>query len=141
MNRCQILKSNPILVLRVPGGLGYQVSRQSAHEGGKVINCRHRLYMMSLSEGHSAAGRIMSMKNSDDTIGIEPVIFRLVAQYLSQLRHRVSLVNFQSLFLFFSLFYIVLDYITLNGRIHGERFEKELGSSNPGTVPVCSYRN
>jgi hypothetical protein len=27
---------------RVPGGLGYQVSRQLAHEGGKVVSPMHR---------------------------------------------------------------------------------------------------
>ena len=40
-------------------------------------------------QGHSAAGRIMSMKNSSDTTGIEPAAFRLVAQYLNQLRYSV----------------------------------------------------
>jgi hypothetical protein len=60
---------------------GTQILRQSAHEGGKVVSSMHRpplpqwntpgsyfCWRLSQPQGHSAAGRIMSMKNSNDTI-------------------------------------------------------------------------
>ena len=39
----------------------------------------HFYWRLSRRQDHSTVGRIMSMKNSNDTSGIEPPIFRLVA--------------------------------------------------------------
>jgi hypothetical protein len=72
----------PWQALRVPGGSCAQILRQLAHEGGKVVSPTHRpplppwnipgihfCYRLSQPQCHSAAGRIMLMKNSNDTIG------------------------------------------------------------------------
>jgi hypothetical protein len=60
----------------VPGDWGSHVYRQSAHEGAKVVSPTHRppllvlisVKRLSRPHGHSAAGRIMLMKNFNDTI-------------------------------------------------------------------------
>jgi len=48
----------------------------------------HFCYRLSQPQGHSAAGRIMSMKNSNDTIGNRTRDLPVVALCLNQLHHR-----------------------------------------------------
>jgi len=46
-------------------------------------------YRLSRPQGYSAAGRIMSMEASE----IKPVVFKLVAQCLNQLRRRLHSIS------------------------------------------------
>ena len=91
----------PGQALRIPGGRGSQISRQSAHEGGKVVSPKHRPPLSPqeiLSVLISVRGwvTLWSQYGRKDYVnipvtqsGIEPATFRLVTQCLNQLHHRV----------------------------------------------------
>jgi hypothetical protein len=82
---------------RVPGGWGSQSSRQSAHEGGKVVSLTHRpplpLVLISVRgrvdrRSIVRPGGLSQWKIPMTPSGIEPATFRLVAQCLNELRHQ-----------------------------------------------------
>jgi len=71
----------PGVVQRVPRKLRFPDFMTTAQNGGKVVSLTHRpplspgntpgthfCYSLSRPQGHSAIGRIMSMKNFNDTI-------------------------------------------------------------------------
>jgi hypothetical protein len=97
-------KAIPLQALSVPGGWGSHISRNSAHEGGKVSPTHwpplphQEIFLVLISvkrlsqpQGLSAAGRIMSIPMTSS--GIEPQSSRLVAQCLNQMRHHVPVVR------------------------------------------------
>jgi len=84
------LKKIPLQTQRVPGGWGFQIWRQLVCESGKVVRPTqwpplpsplgnipgtHFCKRLSWHQCHSAAGRIMSMKNSNDIIGNRTRVF------------------------------------------------------------------
>ena len=72
---------------RVPGGWDSQISRQSAHEGGKVVSPIHRPSLLPRAIAWQEG--LCQWKSPMTPSGIEPATFRLVAQCLNQLRYRV----------------------------------------------------
>jgi hypothetical protein len=89
----------PGQALRFPAGWSSKISRQSAHEGGKVVSPTHRpplprrkhsRYSFLLqSEPTPGPERLCQWKIPMTPMGKEPAIFRLVAHCLSQLRQPV----------------------------------------------------
>ena len=93
----------PRQALRVPGGWGFQISWQSAHEGGMVVSPMYRLlppppppeeiFLVLISVRGCVDSRAitrpegLSMKNSSDTTGNRTR--DLPVQCLNQLRHSV----------------------------------------------------
>ena len=92
-------------------GWGSQISRQMAHEGGNVVSPTHRpsvpprkyswysfLLQAESTRGHSAAGRIMSMKNCNETTGnlmfIGPCIIVIVEEWKNNLMSLAILFHF-----------------------------------------------
>jgi hypothetical protein len=92
-----------VQALRVPAGCGSQISRQSAHEAGKVVSPTHRpslpprkySWYSFLLEAESTPGATvrpegLCQRNIPMTPSvIEPATFRLVAQSINQLHHFV----------------------------------------------------
>ena len=85
---------SPGQTLRLPGNWGSQISRQSVHEGGKVVSPTHRpplpprkySWYSFLLEAESTPGAIVRLeglcqwKIPMTSSGIKPATFRLVAQ-------------------------------------------------------------
>jgi hypothetical protein len=93
--------------LGVPGGWGSRISRQSAHEGGKVVSPTHRPSLPPPKEEYLVLISVRGWFDPRATMQpeglshwkipvtpseIEPATFRFVAQCLNQLRHRIPLI-------------------------------------------------
>ena len=122
----------PVQVLSIPGGSGSQLSRQLANEGGYVVNPTHWLPLAprkypwcsfllesESTPGPCVAGRIMSIKNPNDTIGNRTrylLACNTVPQPNAPLRAPFKYVNklqFHNASVTVSLKFHILDTLTL----------------------------
>jgi hypothetical protein len=78
---------------RIPGGWGSQISRQSTHEGGKVVLHPHEIHLLLTSVRVWIDPKVILLpkglrqwKIPVTPAGIESAIFQLVAKCLNQLR-------------------------------------------------------
>jgi hypothetical protein len=80
----------PEQALRAPGGFGSLISRQLAHEGGKVVTPKHRPLLIRgdiLGISVRECFDLRAIVRPKGLCTIEPATFRLVAQCLNHLRH------------------------------------------------------
>ena len=76
-------KTLPAQALGVPGDLGSHISRQSAHEGGKVVSPTHRPALLTAVRSRFEPRAIARLEGLRP-LGIEPATFQLVAQSLTE---------------------------------------------------------
>ena len=131
----------PGQTLRVPGGWCSRISWQSAHEGGRVVRTTHRpplpprknsgyAFLLQAESTPEPEG-LCQWKIQMTLSGIEPMTFRLIAQWLNQMRHPVK-----SLRYFF--FWVVTRHMLV---MVYPRFGKAHRSTTTNTRCVITQKN